>query len=106
MIANRVLPVMFDRREQPVADRLDEALPCWSTRRREAVATVLESARLTEQRRRTGATHLDRLRAAIASDPALADVATITVPELFARAPGPRVVSLIADTLADELDTA
>ena len=27
MIANRVLPVMFNRREQAVVDRLDEAMP-------------------------------------------------------------------------------
>jgi hypothetical protein len=28
----------------------------------------------------------------------------VTVPELFARASGPRVVSLVADALTDELD--
>jgi hypothetical protein len=33
-------------------------------------------------------------------------IEVITVPELFARAPGPRVVSLVADALADELDIA
>ena len=72
----------------------------------EAVVTVLESARLTEDPRRTGAGHLDGIRAAIDGDASLASVDTITVPELFARAPGPRVVSLIANMLADELDTA
>jgi anion-transporting ArsA/GET3 family ATPase len=106
VIANRVLPVLFDRREQPVADRLPEALPELAAVAGEAVATVLDAARLTEQRRRTGAAHLDRVRIALDVDETLADVATITVPELFARAPGPRVVSLIADTLTDELDMA
>ena len=106
VIANRVLPVLFDRREQPFADRLDEALPVLIDAAGEGVRTVLEAARLTEARRQTGAGHLDRIQAALDRDEALADVATITVPELFARAPGPRVVTLIADTLADELDTS
>ena len=106
VIANRVLPVLFDRREQPVADRLAEALPELAAAVGEAVATVLDAARLTEERRRTGAAHLDRVRTALDLDETLADVATITMPELFARAPGPRVVSLIADTLTDELDMA
>ncbi len=106
VIANRVLPVLFDRREQPIADRLDEARAELVAVAGEAVTTVLESARLTEARRRTGASHLDRIKNLLDTDDELAGVATITVPELFARAPGPRVVSLIADTLADELDTA
>ncbi len=104
IVANRVLPVLFDRREQPVAERLGDALPVLVDTVGAGVETVLEAARHTESRRRVGAEHLDRVRAACAADPALGSVATITVPELFARAPGPRVVSLIADTLADELD--
>ncbi len=104
VIANRVLPVLFDRREQPVADRLHEAMPVMAAVAGDAVATVLASARLTEDRRRTGAAHLARIHEALDGDAALAAVDTITVPELFARAPGPRVVSLIADTLAVELD--
>ncbi len=104
VIANRVLPVLFGRREQPVADRLTDALPELVAAAGEAVATVLDSARLTEERRRTGAAHLDRIAVALDADTSLGDVGTITVPELFARAPGPRVVSLIAGTLTDELD--
>jgi hypothetical protein len=67
---------------------------------------VLDAARITEDRRRTGAAHLDRLRAAIVADPQLdASLPMITVPELFAaRAHGPRIVSLLTDALADELD--
>jgi len=105
VIANRVLPVMFNRREQAIVDRLDEALPVLVDAVGAGARTVLEAARLTESRRATGAGHLDRVRAWIAeSDDVAADLPIVTVPELFARASGPRVVSLVADALTDELD--
>jgi hypothetical protein len=67
--------------------------------------TVVDAARLTESRRSTGATHLDRLRNWIEDTDAIEhDLPIVTVPELFARASGPRVVSLVADALTDELD--
>jgi hypothetical protein len=67
--------------------------------------TVVDAARLTESRRSTGATHLDRLRSWIDGADAIEhDLPIVTVPELFARASGPRVVSLVADALTDELD--
>ena len=57
----------------------------------------MRAAALTEARRRTGARHLARLREAL-------DVrATLSIPELSVRAPGRRVVSLIAEHLVDEL---
>ena len=34
----------------------------------------------------------------------MTDLPIFTVPELFSRAAGPRVVTLVADTLTDELD--
>ncbi len=104
VLANRVLPVLFDRREQKVADRLADAVPLLVDAIGPDVETVLDAANLTEARRRTGAAHLDRIREALRGSEDLSGVSTITVPELFARAPGPRVVSLIADTLAEELD--
>ena len=104
VLANRVLPVLFDRREQKVADRLADAVPLLVDAIGPDVETVLDAASLTEARRRTGAAHLDRIREALRGSEDLSGVSTITVPELFARAPGPRVVSLIADTLAEELD--
>jgi anion-transporting ArsA/GET3 family ATPase len=105
VIANRVLPVLFNRREQRIADRLDEALPILANVAGPGVATVLDAARLTEQRRQTGAGHLDRLRSFLDSAPGIAaDLPIITIPELFSRASGPRVVSLVADALTDELD--
>jgi hypothetical protein len=96
---------MFTRREQAVVDRLDEVLPVLVEAVGAGAGTVLDAARLTEARRSTGAGHLDRLRSWIADNDAVADdLAIITVPELFARASGPRVVSLVADALTDELD--
>jgi anion-transporting ArsA/GET3 family ATPase len=105
VIANRVLPAMFNRREQAVVDRLDEAMPILVDAVGAGVGTVLEAARLTESRRATGATHLDRLRTWIEdADEVVDDLPIVVVPELFARASGPRVVSLVADALTDELD--
>jgi hypothetical protein len=106
VIANRVLPSRFNRREHAVIDRLPEAVDLLVGAAGPAVGAVLDAARITEDRRRTGAAHLDRLRAAIVADPQLdASLPMITVPELFAaRAHGPRIVSLLTDALADELD--
>jgi anion-transporting ArsA/GET3 family ATPase len=105
VIANRVLPVMFNRREQAIVDRLDEVLPLLIDAAGPGVPTVLEAARLTEIRRSTGAGHLDRLRDWLTERDEVPDgLPIITVPELFSRASGPRVVSLVADALTDELD--
>ena len=104
VIANRVLPVMFNRREQALVDRIDEALPALVDAAGASVRTVVDAARLTETRRATGAAHLDRLRAALDADDASDELPIITVPELFSRAAGPRVVSLVAEALTDELD--
>ena len=66
---------------------------------------MVDAARLTESRRSTGAMHLDRLPTWIEGADEVPDqLPIITVPELFARASGPRVVSLVADALTDELD--
>ena len=104
VIANRVLPVLFDRREQAVVDQLESALPTLTAAIGPGAPMVLEAARLTDARRRTGAEHLRRLQTEMQRDASTADLPMITVPELFSRAPGRRVVSLIADGLADELD--
>jgi anion-transporting ArsA/GET3 family ATPase len=105
VIANRVLPAVFNRREQAIADRLDDAMPALVAAAGPGVGTVLAAARLTEARRSSGAGHLDRLRTWMSdSDDLFDDLPIITVPELFARASGPRVVSLVADALTDELD--
>jgi anion-transporting ArsA/GET3 family ATPase len=105
VIANRVLPAMFNRREQAVVERLDEAMPILVDAVGGGIGTVVDAARLTESRRATGATHLDRLRTWIeGADEVVDDLPIVVVPELFVRASGPRVVSLVADALTDELD--
>jgi anion-transporting ArsA/GET3 family ATPase len=98
LIANRVLPALFDRRQSAVVDRLDDATPLLVEEVGRGVVAVVEAARITEARRRIGAQHLDRLRAAIG------DLPMLIVPELFTRATGRRVVQLVADALAEELD--
>jgi len=105
VIANRVLPAMFNRREQALVDRLDDVMPLLVDAAGPAVTTVVDAARLTEMRRSTGAEHLDRLRHWLRTSGEVADgLPIITVPELFSRGSGPRVVSLVAEALTDELD--
>jgi anion-transporting ArsA/GET3 family ATPase len=102
IVANRVLPAWFNRREQAIVDRLDEVMDVLIAAIGPSAPTVLQAAAITEFRRSNGAAHLDRLRAALdAAHPALP---IVTVPELFSRASGPRVVTLVADTLIEELD--
>jgi uncharacterized membrane protein YgcG len=58
------------------------------------VTTVFDAARLAEARRLVVEQHLQRLRADVP-----ADVPVVQVPELFTKASGSRVVSLVADEL-------
>jgi hypothetical protein len=104
IVANRVLPALFNRREQAIVDRLDEALPVLVDAIGPAAPIVLQASRLTEARRSTGAEHLDRLRTALGELDTRPELPIITVPELFSRAAGPRVVTLVADTLTDDYD--
>ena len=97
IVANRVLPALFDRRQATVVEHLDRARPELVEAAGNGVVAVVEAARITEARRRTGARHLDRL-----ADEA-EGIPTLIVPELFTRATGRRVVSLVADALAEEL---
>lgn len=99
VIANRVLPALFDRTEAAVVEHLDEAEDLLVAAAGRGILPVLEAARITEARRRTGGGHLDRLRASTG------DLPILIVPELFTRATGRRVVELVADALADEIDT-
>jgi anion-transporting ArsA/GET3 family ATPase len=47
VIANRVLPAMFNRREQALVDRLDDVMPLLVDAAGPAVTTVVDAARLT-----------------------------------------------------------
>lgn len=103
VVANRVLPALFDRRHADVVERLGDAEEVLAEAAGDGVDSVLEAAMITERRRRVGATHLERLRDAL--DEAPAEVPVIYVPELFTRATGRRVVNLVSKALTDELDT-
>lgn len=97
LIANRVLPDVFDKRQRRVVDRLDEALPLITDAVGRAGGNVLEASRITDARRKIGEGHLDRLRAE-------SDLPILTVPELFTRATGRRVVTLVAEALEQVID--
>jgi len=101
VVANRVLPALFDRRQTEVVEHLDRVDDLLEAAAGRAVGTVVDAARTTDARRRVGAGHLDRLRAGL--DPST-DV--LYVPELFTRSSGRRVVKLVGEALAAELDVA
>jgi anion-transporting ArsA/GET3 family ATPase len=100
VVVNRVLPRWFEGREAAVFDRLaaPAAQEVLVRSVGPKVATVFDSARLAEARRSVVETHLARLRADIS-----AEVPVVQVPELFTKASGSRVVSLVADELAEVL---
>lgn len=98
LIINRVLPALFDRRQSELVGDLDAASELLADAVGPAVRAVIEAARITEARRTIGAAHLDRLRAT------RPDLAPLMIPELFTRATGRRVVALVANALAEELD--
>lgn len=107
VLANRVLPAMFTRREQPIARRLHTAVPVLEAAIGPGASAVVDAGSIIESRRAIGATHLDRLRTAIDELGLVAageNLPMVTVPELFGRSHGRRVVSLVADALRDELD--
>jgi len=96
LIANRVLPNLFTDHERDVVDRLGEALPLIVDEVGRGGRAVLEATQITDARRKIGEGHLDRLRAE-------SDLPILTVPELFTKATGRRVVNLVADALGREV---
>ena len=101
IVANRVLPALFDRKESDVVSSLGRADQLLVDAAGPGVRDVVLAAQLTEARRVVGGRHLERLRAAV--PPGLP---ILYVPELFTRATGRRVVALVAEALGDELDVA
>ena len=104
IVVNRVLPALFGVREAQVFDGLfdadEQALLVAAAGRN--VVDVMEAARMNESRRRIGAGHLERLRETLESGPG-GGVEMVYIPELFTRATGRRVVSLVAEALAEEI---
>jgi anion-transporting ArsA/GET3 family ATPase len=101
IVANRVLPALFDRKESEVVANLDRAEQLLVDAAGPGVRDVVLAAQLTEARRLVGGRHLERLRDSV---PNLLPI--LYVPELFTRATGRRVVALVAEALADELDVS
>jgi anion-transporting ArsA/GET3 family ATPase len=104
LVANRVMPELFSRGEEEVFDALvagDGAANIASALgdvSEQAVAEVLEAAALAVRIRRSGAGHLERLRAEFGSSLPIA-----YVPYLFGRAYGARAVRRVAKALDEEL---
>jgi anion-transporting ArsA/GET3 family ATPase len=102
IVANRVQHGVFDERQCDVFERLGTIAtvePMLVEAAGRAVRTVMEAARITERRAEVGAGHLERLR-----DGLPPGLATIVVPELYTRASGRRVVTLLAEALARQID--
>jgi anion-transporting ArsA/GET3 family ATPase len=107
VVANRVLPELFGRREEERFEQLrsDGAVAALVsaldergvTATVDEVTDVLDAAELAITLRRARAEHLSELQSA------LDDIAVLFVPELFARADGARATAQIADALADEV---
>jgi anion-transporting ArsA/GET3 family ATPase len=100
VIANRVLPQWFNSADEAVFDALlaPEPQAMLAEAAGARVATVFEAATLAQARRAIATDHLAKLTAALPSS-----VPTLLVPELFTKASGRRVVSLVADALDQEL---
>jgi anion-transporting ArsA/GET3 family ATPase len=97
VIANRALPVLFDDAERDVVHHLPGARSVLVAAAGKGATAVVDAALINEARRRTGEGHLDRLRASTG------DLPLVPVPEMFTRATGARVVSLVADALDEVL---
>jgi anion-transporting ArsA/GET3 family ATPase len=100
VVVNRVLPELFSRSDEELFERLRD--PKVEGKLSKAaggpVGPVLEAARLAVTLRRSGATHLERLREAI--EPS---VPLLYVPELFTRGTGLRTAGQVAEALSAEL---
>jgi anion-transporting ArsA/GET3 family ATPase len=93
VVANRVLPALFDRRRLDLLERIGPLLtsqPAWSQ--------ILHAATATDRRRRVGAGHLDDLRSHLPT------VEIVNVPELPAEVGGSAFIDAVSAALAGELD--
>jgi len=100
VIANRVLPEVFNRAEEAIFDDLDTDRG--RTALTEAVGVgsdiVMDAARLAISLRRSRSEHLDRLRRELPKDMPLS-----YVPYLFTRSHGVRTTRQVAEFLGQEL---
>jgi anion-transporting ArsA/GET3 family ATPase len=96
LIANRVLPNPFTDHQRNVVDRLADAVPAIVDEVGPGGRAVVEATRITDARRLVGEGHLARLSSE-------SDLPILTVPELYTKATGRRVVALVADALERDL---
>ncbi|MHB1986772.1 MAG: ArsA family ATPase [Acidimicrobiales bacterium] len=103
VVANRVLPELFGRREEATFDWLAEPSKSELIAGEigvdsAAVQSVFSAARLAVTIRRDGAAHLERLREGIDGP-----VPLLYLPYLFGRAHGLRAIRQVARSLGEEL---
>ncbi|MFK7919607.1 MAG: ArsA family ATPase [Ilumatobacter sp.] len=111
VIANRVLPSVFSDEELAAAQRIPEAMDVLRSAAGDAVSAVVEASMIVESRREIANTHVERLAESIATidlsgavrGRSSFELPIHSVPEMFSRAHGRRVVSLVADALDEEL---
>lgn len=100
VVVNRVLPELFGRGEEEVFESLcsDEGRLALRAGTGQNPDFVLDAARLAVTMRRTGASHLDRLRDSLGGVSEM-----LYVPYLFTRTYGLRSVRQVAEALGAEL---
>ncbi len=100
VVVNRVLPELFNTREEEIFDRLrtDDATAALTDAVGGPARPVLDAADLAVRLRRSRAVHLARLRAELP-----ADLELLYVPYLFQRTHGVRATRMIAQYLGEEL---
>ena len=103
VVANRVLPELFGRRDASLFERLDEMSHASAVGRSavippDALARLIDAAKLSMQLRSTGVEHLDNLRAGLG-----AQVPLVLLPMLFSGAEGAAGTAELARALLDEL---
>jgi anion-transporting ArsA/GET3 family ATPase len=100
VIANRVLPLLFNPAEAVLFDRMLADAPQAVLRDAvgPAITTLFDAAGLAAARQQVGSAHLQRLR-----DRLPRHLPLIALPELFTRASGRRAVALLTEALGDEL---
>jgi anion-transporting ArsA/GET3 family ATPase len=98
VVVNRVLPELFTHADEFTYEvlRVPGARELLSARVGTGATEVLDAARLAVSLRRTGAQHLEELRAAV-------DLPLLYVPYLFVRDHGLRVTRMVAEALGQEL---
>jgi anion-transporting ArsA/GET3 family ATPase len=96
VIANRVLPPLFDATGTELFERLREPEPIARLAQTVGASTAVlfDAAELAARRSATGASHLARLREAMSEQ-----LPMYIVPELFAKASGRRVIFKVAEAL-------